>query len=400
MKAKKYLTLVLAIGLIVLSACGANAGTNENREETNNTTTNDTKPGSDEDQKDEDGDYEPGDENIEDESKDFDTLAEEGFGIGFIPHGCDAEYFKPATEDYILTIEQTIVRENAIPAISQTGDLYSFDENGNCVQHVSRHRPDHEFDELTDFDIEHLTSLDYRSYEQQVLDDDYNDEAFGGKAEIIRLCLLRKDNNPDFAFYVSKPLESSQTKTSLGADPSEFWFSGYEELIVQTRAGEDYYVSRDEGSNTESIRSVEIGQTDHGNIYQDVRAYHDFHYYNYVISSFDERGNVSGAVVLYVFDEESMVEDFLKSQYGIYYDKTEPVPGVADASLPPDFKLEDTGWHRHDNILYKELTSVSDERAKWDRNAYSEGENLTYFSMEYLTAGQIEAMGVREGVNK
>ena len=104
--------------------------------------------------------------------------------------------------------------------------------------------------------------------------------------------------------------------------------------------------------------------------------------------------------MLYVFDEESMVEDFLKSQYGIYYDKTEPVPGVADASLPPDFKLEDTGWHRHDNILYKELASVSDERAKWDRNAYSEGKSLTYFSMEYLTASQIEAMGVREGVNK
>ena len=179
MKAKKYLTLALAVGLIVLSACGGNTVTNETGEETNNVSTEDSKPGSDEDQKDEDGDSEPGDENIEDESRDFDTLAEEGFGIGFIPHGCDAEYFKPATEDYILTIEQTIVRENAIPAISQTGDLYSFDENGNCVQHVSRHRPDHEFEELTDFDIEHLTSLDYRSYEQQVLDDDYNNEAFG-----------------------------------------------------------------------------------------------------------------------------------------------------------------------------------------------------------------------------
>ena len=23
-------------------------------------------------------------------------MAEEGFGIGFIPHGCDEEYFKPA----------------------------------------------------------------------------------------------------------------------------------------------------------------------------------------------------------------------------------------------------------------------------------------------------------------
>lgn len=398
MKTKRYLTLALAMGLMVLSACGGKAGTNEDREETKNITTDDTKPGSDEELKD---DLSPlGDVKSDDESRDYDTLIEDGFGIGFIPHGCDAEYFKPATEDYIITVEQTIVRENATPAISQTGDLYSFDENGNCVQHVSRHRPDHEFDELTDFDIEHLTSLDYRSYEQQVLDDDYNNEAFGGKAEVIRLCLLRKDDNPDFAFYVSKSLESSQTKTSLGADPSEFWFSGYEELIVQTRAGEDYYVSRDEGSNTESIRSVEIGQTNQGNIYQDVRAYHDFHYYNYVISSFDERGNVSGAVVLYVFDEESMVEDFLKSQYGIYYDKTEPVPGVADASLPPDFKLEDTGWHRHDNILYKELTSASDERAKWERNAYSEGNNLTYFSMEYLTAGQIEAMGVGEGVNK
>ena len=286
MKAKKYLTLALAVGLMVLSACGGNTVTNETGEETNNLSTDDTNPGSDEDQKDEDGDSEPGDENIEDESKDFDTLAEEGFGIGFIPHGCDEEYFKPATEDYILTIEQTIVRENAIPAISQTGDLYSFDENGNCVQHVSRHRPDHEFDELTDFDIEHLTSLDYRSYEQEALDNDYNNEAFGGKAEIIRLCFHRKENNTDFSFYVSKQLESSQTKTSLGADSSEFWFSGYEELIVQTRAGEDYYVSRDEGSNTESIRSVEIGQTNQGNIYQDVRAYHDFHYYNGSITNF------------------------------------------------------------------------------------------------------------------
>lgn len=43
-------------------------------------------------------------------------------------------------------------------------------------------------------------------------------------------------------------------------------------------------------------------------------------------------------VAFYVFDEESMVEDYLKSQYGAYYDKTEPVSGIADASLPPDFK--------------------------------------------------------------
>ena len=150
MKAKKYLTLALAVGLIVLSACGGNTVTNETGEETNNVSTEDSKPGSDEDQKDEDGDSEPGDENIEDESRDFDTLAEEGFGIGFIPHGCDAEYFKPATEDYIIVVEKTEVRENSSPAIFQTGALYSFDETGKLVQWVNRVRPGHEYEEMTE----------------------------------------------------------------------------------------------------------------------------------------------------------------------------------------------------------------------------------------------------------
>lgn len=41
-----------------------------------------------------------------------------------------------------------------------------------------------------------------------------------------------------------------------------------------------------------------------------------------------------------------------------------------------------------------------DPRVKWERNAYSEGKNLTFFSMEYLTDSQIEALGVKPGVNK
>ena len=65
-----------------------------------------------------------------------------------------------------------------------------------------------------------------------------------------------------------------------------------------------------------------------------------------------------------------------------------------------DFKLEEIGWRRHENILYKELTSGSDEKVKWERNAHSEGKNLTFFSMEYLTDSQIEALGVKHGVNK
>lgn len=332
-------------------------------------------------------------------SKDYATLLEEGFGIGFIPHGCDAQFFVPATEDYIIVVEKTEVRENSSPAIFQTGALYSFDETGKLVQWVKRVRPGHEYEEMTESE-KNSPGSDYTDYPQENIDT-YNDSAFGAKVDII-LGLLSdmKEDNPEVAFYMSKPFTTAQTITSLGADPAEIGFSGFKELVLQTRVGEDYYVSREEGNNTESIRNVEIGHTDYENIYQEVRAYHDHHYYKYFVSSFDERGNVSEMVAFYVFDEESMVEDYLKSQYGAYYDKTEPVSGIVDASLPPDFKLEETGWRRHENILYKELTSGSDEKVKWERNAHSEGKNLTFFSMEYLTDSQIEALGVKHGVNK
>lgn len=392
------LLFVLVAALLTLSACAGNNGSGHTGLETNVPADDEAKPETGDEQKDKESDVVSGDIFGDSGNKDYATLLEEGFGIGFIPHGCDAEHFVPATEDYIIVVEKTEVRENSYPAIFQTGALYSFDEAGNLVQWVSRDRPSHEYEEMTESDKSFLDS-DYTDYPQENIDT-YNDSAFGGKFDVITDLFVRKENNPELAFYMSKPLTTAQTITSLGADPAEMGFSGFKELVMQTRVGEDYYVSREEGNNTESIRNVEIGHTDHENIYQEVRAYHDHHYYKYFVSSFDERGNVSEMVAFYVFDEESMVEDYLKSQYGAYYDKTEPVSGIVDATLPPDFKLEDTGWSRHDNILYKELTSGSDEKVKWERNAHSEGNNLTYFSMEYLTDSQIEALGVKHGVNK
>ena len=395
MKRRDLIPVIILVFVIGLTACGRNTqsdadGSFGKAEEEKTETVNE--------HIDEDKDTAIGDLVADTESKDFATLLEEGFGIGFIPHGCDAEHFVPATEDYIIVVDKTIVRENAYPAIFQTGDLYSFDEAGNLVQWVSRDRPSHEYEEMTESDKSFLDS-DYTDYPQENIDT-YNDSAFGGKFDVITDLFVRKENNPELAFYMSKPLTTAQTITSLGADPAEMGFSGFKELVMQTRVGEDYYVSREEGSNSESLTNFEIGHTDHENIYQQVRRYHDHHYYRYYVYSFDEKGNVSALNTFYVFDEESMVEDYLKSQYGAYYDGTEPVPGIVDATLPPDFKLEDTGWSRHDNILYKELTPGSDEKVKWERSAHSDGKNLTFFSMEYLTDSQIEALGAKVGVNK
>lgn len=393
MRRRGLISLIILVFVIGLTACGRNTqsdadGSFGKAEEEKTEIVNE--------HIDEDKDTAIGDFVADNGNKDFATLLEEGFGIGFIPHGCDAEHFVPATEDYIIVVEKTEVRENSSPGIFQTGDLYSFDETGKVVQQVRRVRPWPEYEEMT----ESQKNSPGSDYTQEYIDG-YNDSTFGGKLDVITDLLFRKkNNNPNLAFYMSKPLTASQTKTSFGADPAEIGFSGFKELVLQTRVGEDYYVSREEGNNTESIRNVEIGHTDHENIYQEVRAYHDHHYYKYFVSSFDERGNVSEMVAFYVFDEESMVEDYLKSQYGAYYDKTEPVSGIADASLPPDFKLEETGWSRHENILYTELTPGSDEEAKWERGAYSEGNNLTFFSMEYLTDSQIEALGVKPGANK
>ena len=393
MRRRSLISLIILVFVIGLTACGRDTqsdadGSFGKAEEEKTETVNE--------HIDEDKDTAIGDFVADNGNKDFATLLEEGFGIGFIPHGCDAEHFVPATEDYIIVVEKTEVRENSSPGIFQTGDLYSFDETGKVVQQVRRVRPWPEYEEMT----ESQKNSPGSDYTQEYIDG-YNDSTFGGKLDVITDLLFRKkNNNPNLAFYMSKPLTASQTKTSFGADPAEIGFSGFKELVLQTRVGEDYYVSREEGNNTESIRNVEIGHTDHENIYQEVRAYHDHHYYKYFVSSFDERGNVSEMVAFYVFDEESMVEDYLKSQYGAYYDKTEPVSGIADASLPPDFKLEETGWSRHENILYTELTPGSDEEAKWERGAYSEGNNLTFFSMEYLTDSQIEALGVKPGANK
>ena len=394
MRRRGLISLIILVFVIGLTACGRNTqsdadGSFGKAEEEKTETVNE--------HIDEDKDTAIGDLVADNGNKDFATLLEEGFGIGFIPHGCDAEHFVPATEDYIIVVNKMVYREN--DHTFQTECLYSFDEAGKLVQMVKRERPGREYEEMTESEKNSQDS-NYLVYPQENIDT-YNDSAFGAKVDII-LGLLSdmKEDNPEVAFYMSKPLTASQTKTSFGADPAEIGFSGFKELVLQTRVGEDYYVSREDGSNSESIRSVEIGHTDHENIYQEVRAYHDHHYYKFFVSSFDDVGQVSYMAAFYVFDEESMVEDYLKSQYGAYYDKTEPVSGIADASLPPDFKLEDTGWSRHDNILYKELTPGSDEKVKWERNAHSEGKNLTFFSMEYLTDSQIEALGVKLGVNK
>ena len=394
MRRRGLISLIILVFVIGLTACGRNTqsdadGSFGKAEEEKTETVNE--------HIDEDKDTALGDFVADNGNKDYATLLEEGFGIGFIPHGCDAEHFVPATEDYIIVVNKMVYREN--DHTFQTECLYSFDEAGKLVQMVKRERPGREYEEMTESEKNSQDS-NYLVYPQENIDT-YNDSAFGAKVDII-LGLLSdmKEDNPEVAFYMSKPLTPSQTRTSFGADPAEIGFSGFKELVLQTRVGEDYYVSREEGNNTESIRNVEIGHTDHENIYQEVRAYHDHHYYKYFVSSFDERGNVSEMVAFYVFDEESMVEDYLKSQYGAYYDGTEPVPSIVDATLPPDFKLEDTGWSRSDNILYKELTPGSDEKVKWARSAYSEGNNRTYFSMEYLTDSQIEALGVKPGVNK
>ena len=394
MRRRGLISLIILVFVIGLTACGRNTqsdadGSFGKAEEEKTETVNE--------HIDEDKDTAIGDFVADNGNKDYATLLEEGFGIGFIPHGCDAEHFVPATEDYIIVVNKMVYREN--DHTFQTECLYSFDEAGKLVQMVKRERPGREYEEMTESEKNSQDS-NYLVYPQENIDT-YNDSAFGAKVDII-LGLLSdmKEDNPEVAFYMSKPLTPSQTRTSFGADPAEIGFSGFKELVLQTRVGEDYYVSREEGNNTESIRNVEIGHTDHENIYQEVRAYHDHHYYKYFVSSFDERGDVSKMVAFYVFDEESMVEDYLKSQFGAYYDKTEPVSGIADASLPPDFKLEETGWSRHENILYKELTPGSDDKVKWERSAHSEGKNLTFFSMEYLTDSQIEALGVKPGVNK
>ena len=394
MRRRGLISLIILVFVIGLTACGRNTqsdadGSFGKAEEEKTETVNE--------HIDEDKDTAIGDFVADNGNKEYATLLEEGFGIGFIPHGCDAEHFVPATEDYIIVVNKMVYREN--DHTFQTECLYSFDEAGKLVQMVKRERPGREYEEMTESEKNSQDS-NYLVYPQENIDT-YNDSAFGAKVDII-LGLLSdmKEDNPEVAFYMSKPLTTAQTITSLGADPAEMGFSGFKELVMQTRVGEDYYVSREEGSNSESLTNFEIGHTDHENIYQQVRGYHDHHYYRYYVYSFDEKGNVSALNTFYVFDEESMVEDYLKSQYGAYYDGTEPVPGIVDATLPPDFKLEDTGWSRSDNILYKELTPGSDEKVKWARSAYSEGNNLTYFSMEYLTEEQIEALGAKVGVNK
>nr|MCR5775652.1 hypothetical protein [Lachnospiraceae bacterium] len=172
----RMITMIAAGMMLCLSACGRNIqsdadGSFEKTEEEKTETVNE--------HIDEDKETVLGDVAADTESKDYATLLVEGFGIGFIPHGCDAEHFVPATEDYIIVVDKTIVRENAYPAISQTGDLYSFDENGNLVQHVNRNRPSHEYEEMTESDKSNPGS-DYIDYPQENIDP-FNDSAFGGK---------------------------------------------------------------------------------------------------------------------------------------------------------------------------------------------------------------------------
>ena len=234
MRRRGLISLIILVFVIGLTACGRNYPSDVNgpvgkAEKEKTETVNE--------HIDEDKETALGDVAADTGSKDYATLLEEGFGIGFIPHGCDAQFFVPATEDYIIVVEKTEVRENSSPAIFQTGTLYSFDETGKLVQWVKRVRPRHEYEEMTESE-KNSPGSDYTDYSQENIDG-YNDSAFGGKFDVITDLFIRKENNPELAFYMSKPLTTSQTKTSFGADPAEIGFSGFKELVLQTRVGED-----------------------------------------------------------------------------------------------------------------------------------------------------------------
>lgn len=306
------------------------------------------------------------------------------FGIGLLHFSHDVQYFTPKSDDYMYVITQNNVddrpeSDNYGKTVSQTAKLIAFDADGNCIQYVTR-------EYLYGVDV---TSDSYYDFYNMVYDDGTvpecrRDYTFNYKLQAIK----DAGDNP---YYLSKPLTTRQTQGKAICSKEDVFLPAYEGLLRELGSGEDYYISTYHYHEDEDISNRFIRYENYEPVNQKVRDYADIDYEKVDAYIFDSEGYVTSEISVYVFEDESGIDNWLKKMYGAYYDGGYVGDYVVDATLRPDFKFEDTKYTgRKDNLLYIfNKVEKNDKKVKWSYQVSESEQYKYYFSIQSLTDRQI-----------
>ena len=286
-----------------------------------------------------------------------------------LPHPDDDTYFKPETNDWLITVK---IRNDYDPA-KTVMTLYSFDSSGNLVQVVEReaNSDGSELVQAPSDEPDMYQTLDRMvNYYNRNRSIDYFNEYKHVSDKYYEYYLLNR-RDPDFAdVFYSPGLLKDDTERVNPEDEIYNEFCRVGELT-----GSDYF-----------IYNLRFEERDDGYFLmrgKDVKEYDGYSVYTADIDCFDENGrNIAGYSVM-VFDDENHVDDYFMRSCGYdldHYLETEEV------------RINQSAYERASkdtvimgNILYRK-----------DPGYYNKGEAMTstdgYFSIPYLTDAQIKTL--------
>lgn len=312
------------------------------------------------------------------------------YGIGLLHFSYDEQYFTPKSDDYMFVITNNRVdehpdSENYGKVTAQSATLISFNADGNCIQYVTR-----------SYSID--TDINADSYIDEfnaVYDDGYvpsfkKEYTFNYKLQAIK-------DAEDKPCYLSKPLTAGQTHGKAICSKEDVLLPAYEGLLLELGAGEDYYISTYHYHEDEYITNRLIRYENYEPVNQKVRNYAEIDYEKVDAYIFDSEGFVTSTISIYVFKDQANIDDWLKKEYGAYYVGDYVGDYAVDASLPPDFKLEDTVYTgRKDNLLYRVNKIERDnKKTKWSYRVSESETEKYYFSIQSLSDAQLKNVTLR-----
>lgn len=307
----------------------------------------------------------------------------EDYGIGLLRFPLDEEYFTPTSDDFMYVITYNFVEDrqdayNYGKLVSQDASLISFDADGNCIQYVMR-----------DYELGiDMTPDSYRDVFNRIYDDGVPPECRRESTFNYKLQALLEVG--DAPYYLSKPLISNQTNGKPICSKEDVFLPEYETLLNELGVGDDYYISQSHYHEDEYISKQLIRYENYEPIEQQVRNYADIDYEKVSLYAFDADGYTKHNISIFVFADETGIDNWLKKMYGAYYDGGYVGDYVVDASLPKDFKFEDTAYTgRKGNLLYKvNEVKTSDAKGKWTFELGKTEKH--YFSKQFLTDRQLK----------
>jgi len=302
------------------------------------------------------------------------------YGIDFVTCPYDDEYFAPATDDYIISVDNLYSENEGGKLTNQWANLISFDTEGNMVQFVTR-----EYHVGLEVTSENYYDQFNEAYDEEDVPYSRRVHTFNDKLWAIIEQISSKNK-----YYISKPLTSDQTNGKAICSEEDVFLPEYEALLSELGVTDDYYISQYHYHEDEYISKHLIRYENYEPIEQQVRNYADIDYEKVSLYSFDADGYTTHNISIFVFADEAGIDNWLKKMYGAYYDGGYVGDYVVDASLPKDFKFEDTSYTgRKGNLLYKvNEVKTSDEKGKWTFEL-GKTENH-YFSKQFLTDRQLK----------